>query len=638
MTADSDAYGVITAALARVTGYQPPNDRGDWRCPAHPDSKPSLSVNRGQDKVLIKCQRDCPTSNILDVLGLPRSALFDQPAHRNGNGNGKSVIQCSYPYVDEDGRLLFEVVRYYPKGFRQRRPDGNGGWIWKLGDVRRVLYRLPEVRAAIAAGRRIWVVEGEKDVEAVEAAGEVATCNPGGADKWRPEFTEQIEGAYEVIIVADKDENQAGYRHAIRVAHDLRDRVGSVTVVEAAHGKDAAEHLGAGRTIDEFVPVIHEFVPVIDEPKDQAPAEDQVELDILRIESIADVALRVDSADPIGWLAKPVWPADAYGVSAASKKAGKTWMALDLAVSVSSGTPWLGVYPCDSPGPVLLFLGEGGERKMVRRLRAVASARGLDAENLRLRLCFRAPRLTNAVHLDRIAEELQAFPAALVIVDPLYLAASGAKGSDLYGMGAVLEGIQHVCQRYGAALAVITHWNKSGQGSDSDRITGVGPGEWGRVLVSTSVEHRQTEPDRSTVATLKITFEGDEIPETELRLRRWIRADDPDDLDSPLQYRTEPLEGEARTTVEGLRPAEQRILDVLTAADDWLDVHQIGDDLAVDATGLRPLKARTIQAGCKTLVARRLVDCAEMQGGAYRWRAAASECAQETTREDENAF
>ena len=52
--------------------------------------------------------------------------------------------RATYQYTDETGVLLYEVLRYEPKTFRQRRPDGNGGWIWQLGDVRRVPYRLPE--------------------------------------------------------------------------------------------------------------------------------------------------------------------------------------------------------------------------------------------------------------------------------------------------------------------------------------------------------------------------------------------------------------------------------------------------------------------------------------------------------------
>src|SRR5262249_33647829 len=114
--------------------------------------------------------------------------------------------------------LLFEVVRYDPKDFRQRRPDGKGGWTWGLDDTRRVLYRLPNVVAAVARGETIYLVEGEKDVHALEALGLVAACSPGGAGKWRPEYTEVLRGA-DVVLIGDNDE--AGRNHLALVTAAL---------------------------------------------------------------------------------------------------------------------------------------------------------------------------------------------------------------------------------------------------------------------------------------------------------------------------------------------------------------------------------------------------------------------------------
>ncbi len=159
----------------------------------------------------------------------------------------------SYDYTDENGTLLYQVIRYDPKDFRQRRPDGSGGWIWNLRGTRRVLYRLPDVLAAVARGDRVFIVEGEKDVAALEAAGEVATCNAGGAEKWREEYAEALSGAH-VIVVADRD--KAGHRHARNVAESVAKAGSSVDVVEPLEGKDAHDHLVAhGRTVEEFVTV-----------------------------------------------------------------------------------------------------------------------------------------------------------------------------------------------------------------------------------------------------------------------------------------------------------------------------------------------------------------------------------------------
>ena len=74
-----------------------------------------------------------------------------------------------------------QVVRYAPKGFRQRRPDGKGGWLWSIGETSRVLYRLSEVAEAVASQRTIFIAEGEKAVDALVKLGVPATCSPGGA-------------------------------------------------------------------------------------------------------------------------------------------------------------------------------------------------------------------------------------------------------------------------------------------------------------------------------------------------------------------------------------------------------------------------------------------------------------------------
>jgi hypothetical protein len=169
-------------------------------------------------------------------------------------------IVSTYDYADEAGTLLYQVVRFAPKDFRQRRPDGTGGWVWDMKNVRRVLYRLPAVIEAVRQGETVYVCEGEKDCDAVNAldgSGFVATCNPGGAGKWRAEHAECLRGASRVVIVADKDE--PGRRHALDVRASLKGIVDDVRIVEAKTGKDAYDHLAAGHGLEELAP-FHEGV------------------------------------------------------------------------------------------------------------------------------------------------------------------------------------------------------------------------------------------------------------------------------------------------------------------------------------------------------------------------------------------
>src|SRR5262249_53549637 len=120
--------------------------------------------------------------------GLMTKAPSGPRKKRNG-GRAPFTIITAYDYTDEAGALLVQVVRLPPKDFRQRRHNGKNGWTWSLGKTRRVLYRLPEVRNAVAGGRLVFVVEGEKDADNLSGLGITATCNPGGANKWRPEYT-----------------------------------------------------------------------------------------------------------------------------------------------------------------------------------------------------------------------------------------------------------------------------------------------------------------------------------------------------------------------------------------------------------------------------------------------------------------
>jgi hypothetical protein len=128
-------------------------------------------------------------------------------------------IAKTYDYHDENGALLFQVVRYEPKEFRQRRPNRRGGWLWNLQDTRRVPYRLPELVKAVAAGQTIYIPEGEKDADNLRDIGLAATTNPGGIKKWRDEYSAYLRGADVVVL---PDNHAEGREHGEQVIASLR--------------------------------------------------------------------------------------------------------------------------------------------------------------------------------------------------------------------------------------------------------------------------------------------------------------------------------------------------------------------------------------------------------------------------------
>jgi hypothetical protein len=204
------------------------------RCPAHEDRNPSLSIREQNGKVLLHCHAGCTVEDICSAVGLGLGDLFTR-------ANPTRKINAVYGYLDEVGELLFEVVRYAPKDFRQRRPDGRGGWQWNLKGMRRVLYRLPEVVSATS----VLVVEGEKDCETARSLGLVATCNPGGAGKWRDEYSESLPGK-RICIIPDADE--PGRQHGEQVARSLYGKTSSLKLLELPGAKDLTEWVGNGVT------------------------------------------------------------------------------------------------------------------------------------------------------------------------------------------------------------------------------------------------------------------------------------------------------------------------------------------------------------------------------------------------------
>jgi len=285
------------------------------RCPAHEDHRQSLSLAEGDDgRVLLTCHAGCDLPTICAALEMTPADLFE----KNGDGSRAREIVAEYDYSDEAGEPLFQVVRFAPKDFRQRR-QVVGEWVWKLGETRRVLYRLPQVIATAKAGGTVYVAEGEKDVHAIEHAGAVATCNAGGAGKWRNEYNAALTGAH-VVIVADKDE--PGRAHAASVAAAVKPYAASVRVCEAKVGKDASDHLGAGYGLEDFVgvdanPVRSAFVTA----PELAALEDEA------FDWVLD-----------GYVA----PYSTTQLSGAPKLAGKTTWALCLSAAVARGAKFMG--------------------------------------------------------------------------------------------------------------------------------------------------------------------------------------------------------------------------------------------------------------------------------------------------------
>jgi putative DNA primase/helicase len=214
-------------------------------CPAHEDHNPSLSIRDQDGHVLVHCHAGCEQTAVIDALR-GRGLWQEQEQHSNRR------IIAEYDYRSESGELLYQVVRFEPKGFAQRYPNGAGGWTWKKHQ-NQVLYHLPEVIEAPI----VFVVEGERDVETLREYGFVATTNAGGAKApWLDSYTEMLRGR-ECIIVPDND--APGWEHAKRVARALLGQATEVIILNDIHRdgvKDITDWFRAGHSECELISLV----------------------------------------------------------------------------------------------------------------------------------------------------------------------------------------------------------------------------------------------------------------------------------------------------------------------------------------------------------------------------------------------
>lgn len=236
------------------------------KCQAHEDGTASVHVSPGDTQpVVIFDHGGCTTEEVLRAADLDMEAILAERDPQEGvqvDGEWTPAGPAShvYQYVTADGVEAFQVLRIpLPGGkktFRQRHMGPGGRWVWNMDGVERILYRLPEVLAAKRDGKTIYVVEGEKDVEALASRGHVATTSPMGAGKWLDSYTQVLAEA-SVVIISDAD--GPGRSHARTVHAALLEAGCQVSVKEAAHGlKDVADHLAAGYGVDDLVETIPE--------------------------------------------------------------------------------------------------------------------------------------------------------------------------------------------------------------------------------------------------------------------------------------------------------------------------------------------------------------------------------------------
>lgn len=206
--------------LTRFDNAVKTNSGYSVRCPAHDDSKNSLSISQGSEgKTLVHCQAGCDLDAVLSAVELKKADLFVTKQEKR--------LVAEYKYTDVAGNVVHVTQRYEPKTFKQYQIK-NGQKVFDLKGVQTVLYNLPDVVKAIQEGRPVFIVEGEKDCENMAKLGFTATTAAMGVNKWLPYYSDYLTGA-DIVILPDND--LPGKQHGEKVAISLCGKAKNVKIV-----------------------------------------------------------------------------------------------------------------------------------------------------------------------------------------------------------------------------------------------------------------------------------------------------------------------------------------------------------------------------------------------------------------------
>jgi putative DNA primase/helicase len=339
------------------------------QCPCHEDKKQSLSITtNAKGDVIMFDHAGCETPAIVSKMGLRMADLFVGNVEPSILGSEpKGTIVEVYPYTDEQGTLQYEAVRLEPKGFRQRRPDGQGGYLWNMQGAQYYLYKL----AVLLKKKRatVFIPEGEKDADRLWEIGLPATTNVGGAGKWREEYTQQLVAAKVRQAVIFPDNDEPGRKHAEKVAGSLHEAGITVKVVRLPVGEkgDVSDYLAEHpkEELFELIKATAAWAP------GSTPSTHAVDLAKLATTILSTVVPR-----KITWLWPGHIPRGVLTILAGDPGDGKSFLTEDWSARLSLGGKWPTGEPIGAPQYSIHLCGEDNKATSVApRLEAMGANR-----------------------------------------------------------------------------------------------------------------------------------------------------------------------------------------------------------------------------------------------------------------------
>lgn len=434
-----------------------------------------------------ECGVDVPDNQ--PVNGAARSYKGESDGstvRKAGDKQDMGELTASFDYVDEGGNVLFQVCRYErdeigkdgknAKTFRQRKPDGKGGWTFSVKGVRQVPYQLPSLIEAVAEDYTVFIAEGEKAVEALRRAGVPATCNAGGSGKWPDELTPFFAGA-DVVILPDDDPQARnpkdgklkfnddgsphfpGMDHARLVASKLEGvarRIRVLSLFDRQKKEDAADWIDQGGTADLLYDLVEKDARLWPFPPSY----------VSRFNAVPWHSL--DNPGPKHeWLVKGILTRGERSLVVGPSGSGKSFLAIDMAMAIARGEEYYNNRV--HRGGVVYQAGEGslGIRKRIKAY--------MDAHSLSVKDDVPFVLLPSALdlygsedHTNLLIAEVKHWastfdvPLELVVIDTLSAATPGANENDSGDVSRVLTRCARIAHECRCHVMLVHHMNAQG--------------------------------------------------------------------------------------------------------------------------------------------------------------------------------
>ncbi|MEW6215669.1 MAG: AAA family ATPase, partial [Nitrospirota bacterium] len=441
-------------------------------CPCHKDKKPSLSISKKDGKWLLHCHAGCNNDDILRAVNLTWNDLAEEGFIKEEVAIHKKTYstwdiekksQKVYEYVNKDNEPYILIARSYKKDFFQYSYAGGKKWYAGLNGNTPVLYHLPEVIQAVNNGETIYIVEGEKDADNLKALGLTSTTSPMGAGKWRSDYNQYLKDAI-VVIIPDND--SPGIKHAEDVANNLFGIAKEIKIINLPalqEKQDVSDWLQSEGTKEKLLELVNNtpaFVKKANEttplhapeeatkPSSVTPLKDYQLEDFLKIKY-----------PKVKYLIQDILP-EGLSILAGAPKIGKTFFALNMALSIASGTKTLGILQTEKTGVAYFALDEK-DQFVQEKINSIIQAQGLTHIPDNFRLIFDINKMSEGGY-EQITSYLDEHPdIKLLIIDTMGRIRKPAKLGNAYEQDVESIGqIQSICNKKNVSILLIHHLKK----------------------------------------------------------------------------------------------------------------------------------------------------------------------------------